>query len=86
MKYIILIMSLIILTIKVHSQCDQDLILYTYTTNLCDSNPWVLVFEDSFNGNSLDVSRWGYGPRIRYCNDEQQYLRTAIISKSVMEH
>jgi beta-glucanase (GH16 family) len=58
MKYTILLSSLIILTIKVHSQCDFGSYLCNNTTMLCDTNPWVLVFEDNFNGNSLDLSKW----------------------------
>jgi len=43
------------------------------TSYICNTNPWVLVFEENFNGTSLDLSRWTYGPRLRYCNEEQQY-------------
>ena len=25
---------------------------------ICDDAPWVLVFEDNFDGNSLDLSKW----------------------------
>lgn len=77
MKHFILLVSLIIFAIKGYSQANcfggQNVVFGT-TFNQCNNNPWVLVFEDNFGGNNLDLSRWGYGPRNRYCNDELQYF------------
>ena len=75
MRRIVLLVGLIILSVKVNAQtiCEGQTVVPVTTFNQCDNNPWVLVFEDEFNGNSLDLSRWSYGPRMRYCNDEQQY-------------
>lgn len=25
---------------------------------ICNPNPWILAFEDNFNGNQIDVSKW----------------------------
>ncbi len=58
---------------KAQTICEGQKVIPTQTFYQCDNNPWVLVFEDNFNGNSLDLSKWTYGPRIRYCNNEQQY-------------
>ena len=33
-------------------------VMYPKSFNLCDDKPWVLVFEDNFDGNSLDLSKW----------------------------
>jgi beta-glucanase (GH16 family) len=40
---------------------------YSHSSNLCDNNPWVLVFEDNFNGNTLDLSKWN--PKIGVTRD-----------------
>lgn len=45
----------------------------------------ILVFEDNFNGNSLDTSKWDY--EIGYCrNNESQHYRpeNAIVSDGVL--
>jgi beta-glucanase (GH16 family) len=65
----------IIFSSRIYSQtiCEGQQVVPIETFNQCNANPYVLVFEDSFDGNSLDLSRWTYGPRIRYCNNEQQY-------------
>lgn len=64
-----------LLTSIMHSQsiCDGLTTIPITTFDLCNYNPWTLVFEDNFDGNSLDLTKWSYGPRIRYCNNEQQY-------------
>ena len=38
----------------------QDVPIETF--NQCNSNPLVLVFEDNFDGNSLDFSKWQIQP------------------------
>jgi len=53
--------------------CDGVPFVSLGTFNVCNTDPWVLVFEDNFNGDSLDLSKWSYGWRNLYCNDEQQY-------------
>lgn len=70
------ILILIILTTKIYSQtlCESMKVVPVQTFNQCNNNQWVLVFEDNFNGSSLDLSKWTTnGSRNRYCNDEQQY-------------
>ena len=49
----------------------KDMCKYNWVTpsnsfDQCDYNPWGLVFEDNFDGNQLDSSKWelrpwGYG-------------------------
>ena len=82
MRKIILI-GLIILTVKVSAQtiCESQAVMPNTTFNQCDNNPWTLVFEDNFEGNSLDLSKWSYGPRIRYCNDEFKNKKSIQRSK-----
>lgn len=61
MKYNIIVISLIILTIKVNAQypCQGGQnVMFGAAFNQCNNNPWVLVFEDNFNGNGLDLSKW----------------------------
>ena len=49
-------------------------VMFVETFDLCNNNPWVLMFEDNFDGNSLDLSKWeSTNCRIRYCNNEQEY-------------
>lgn len=58
---------------NIYSQpCEGQTIFLTEPFH-CNLDPWVLVFEDNFDGDILDLSKWDYGPRIRYCNNEQQY-------------
>jgi beta-glucanase (GH16 family) len=66
---------LMICSSRIYAQtiCEGQQVVPIVTFNQCNTNPWVLVFEESFNGSSLDLSRWNYGPRIRYCGPEQQY-------------
>lgn len=42
--------------------CDGKKIMFTSSFNQCNYNDWVLVFEDEFNGNSLDLSTWQLRP------------------------
>ncbi len=37
---------------------DQIVVVPVVSFNQCDNNPWVLVFQDEFDGNSLDNSKW----------------------------
>ncbi len=42
----------------------------------CNKNPWVLVFEDNFDGNSLDLSKWeiqGWGQGALSSSPNQEY-------------
>lgn len=53
--------------------CKTQKIKFKEEFNQCNDGSWVLVFEDDFNNDNLDLTKWKYGPRIRYCNNEQQY-------------
>lgn len=76
MKYITII-SLIILTLKINAQDCQESqnVMFVTAFNQCNNNPFVLVFEDNFNGNNLDLTKWSHGgdDHILYCNKEQEY-------------
>jgi len=37
--------------------CEGRQIVPTVTFNQCGYDPWVLCFEDNFDGNSLDLSK-----------------------------
>ena len=71
------IIILMICTSKIYAQtiCEGQQVVPIETFNQCNTDPWVLVFKDDFDGNSLDLSTWRYGNgvHIRYCNNEQQY-------------
>ncbi len=61
MKHIIFIVGLLVLAIKGYAQpnCQGGQnVMFGTTFNQCSNNPWVLVFEDNFNGDSLDLSKW----------------------------
>lgn len=63
MKKMILLLSSVILTTALYGQavCDgQQVVLSEGGT--CNYNPYVLVFEDNFDGNSLDLSKWQIQP------------------------
>jgi beta-glucanase (GH16 family) len=79
-NYFIGIITLVasISQIQLYSQtlCEGQTVIYGTTQYVCNHNPWVLVFEDDFDGDQLDLSNWYYisgGEHMRYCNDEQQY-------------
>lgn len=38
--------------------CETRVVVFTNYYYQCDDNPWVLVFEDDFNSNSIDLSYW----------------------------
>ena len=40
------------------SLCEGRAVIPSVTCDQCNSDPWVLVFEDNFNGNTLDLSKW----------------------------
>ncbi len=52
---------LMICSSRIYAQriCERKQVVPIETFNQCNSNPWVLVFEDNFNGNTLDLSTWG---------------------------
>ena len=60
MKRVVFISYLIILSLKCFSQtvCEYQAVMFEKTFYLCNDNPWVLMFEDNFDGNSLDLSKW----------------------------
>ncbi len=70
----IIILTLISWSSNIYSQPCAGQTIFLTEPFQCNLNPWVLVFEDNFDGNSLDLTKWEYGPkRIRICNNEQQY-------------
>lgn len=76
MKNVIVII-LMICSSRIYAQtiCEGQQVVPIETFNQCNTNPWILVFEENFDGDSLDLSKWRYGNgvHIRYCNNEQQY-------------
>ena len=42
--------------------CEGQQIMPTASFNQCNSNKWVLVFEDDFNGEYLNLSVWQLRP------------------------
>lgn len=61
MKRFILLFILLIGFSSSYSQfsknCSQKKVVVT-NDGVCDSNPYYLVFEDNFDGNSLDLTKW----------------------------
>ena len=66
MKNLSLYISLLLLssTLNLQGQLFSDNcsgginILPLQDINLCNDSPWILVFEDDFNGDSLDLTKW----------------------------
>ncbi|MDR0969104.1 MAG: family 16 glycosylhydrolase [Lentimicrobiaceae bacterium] len=38
--------------------CEGVVTVPIETFNICNPNPWVLIFEDNFEGTSLDLTKW----------------------------
>lgn len=43
---------------QVDRSCDLYNAMLTEEPVGCNNNPWYLVFEDNFNGSSLDTAKW----------------------------
>lgn len=88
---LLLFVIFIFLTIQIFlgQVCDgQQVVLIQ--DGQCDYNPYVLVFEDNFEGNSLDVSRWqiqpwGQGALYGNGGNTQEYnsLDNVVISNGI---
>lgn len=69
--------------------------MFTSSFNLCNHNPWTLVFEDEFEGNELDRSIWilrpeGYGKlygQVGPYGIEQEYntYENAVVSDGMLK-
>lgn len=59
-KWILNVFFLFFVFMNAHSQviCEGKNVIFIHPFNQCNYNEWVLVFEDDFNGNSLDLSTW----------------------------
>lgn len=73
---------LTILTTKIVSGqiCDGQQVVLTQDGQ-CDYNPWVTVFEDNFDGNTLDLSKWslpyqGVGRDFNHTKEKEWYANT----------
>lgn len=55
-----IILFLILLNTIINAQtiCEGQTVMPTSTFDQCDYRPWILLFEDNFNGETLDLSRW----------------------------
>lgn len=58
LSFIFLITILMAYSSNVYPQCEAQVVVFLEPFYQCDDNPWVLVFEDDFNDNSLDLSIW----------------------------
>ena len=54
------IIVFILFAYKGYSQeiCVSDKVMPIESFNLCTDTKWILTFEDTFDGNSLDLSKW----------------------------
>jgi beta-glucanase (GH16 family) len=59
MKKITLLLNIVVLTSALYGQavCDGQQVVLT-EDGICNYNPYVLVFEDNFDGNTLDLTKW----------------------------
>jgi beta-glucanase (GH16 family) len=62
MKNIIVLISFLAVFINYErgfsQTCDFDKWMFDEETNWCDDNPYILVFEDEFNGGNLNTDIW----------------------------
>jgi len=59
MKSILSFVFILIPFINLNSQpCYTYVVNQIGNVNQCNVNPWVLAFEDDFDGNTLDLSKW----------------------------
>ena len=49
---------LLLISINAYSQCDRLPFPYPIKMPDCDNGIYNLVFEDNFNGNSLNLTKW----------------------------
>ena len=83
-----------IFSMPIHAQFFSDNcsggknILPVQDINLCNNSEWVLVFEDNFDGDSLDLTKWkessGRGSLITSANQDVQTLRNAIVENGIL--
>lgn len=62
MKKIAFLLLAILLTKTGSGQICHPQLFTTTEDGQCNNNPYVLVFEDNFDGNSLDLSKWQIQP------------------------
>ncbi len=82
---IFIVTLLLIISHQLRSQtiCDGLQAGYTYSFSQCDNNPWVLVFEDNFDGTSLNQTKWKTVTGINrdpYFQDQKAWHKTENIS------
>ena len=85
MKRIVFFILLFGLPLLDYAQDSLDRVNYCYyrskyysdSDNLCNDNPWILVYEDDFIGHGLDKSAWitwlPNGGHLRPGNEQQYY-------------
>ncbi|MBA3900914.1 MAG: hypothetical protein H0X62_12025 [Bacteroidetes bacterium] len=71
-------MAFSLLSAQMNAQvaCKAKKVIPVYSFNQCNNAPWVLYFEDNFNGNALDTSKWDIVsgvPRDPYFNVQKSW-------------
>ncbi len=56
-KLSVLVLSILFTKMASGQICDGQQVVLTQDGQ-CDYNPWVTVFEDNFDGNTLDLTKW----------------------------
>ena len=70
--------------------CAATVIMPTQGFNICNSEPWLLVFQDDFDGNELNKSVWytWYGVPRDLAFDQQKAWHlpeNVVVNNGVME-
>ena len=72
--------------------CDIGTFFPDQQFDQCNNDSWVLVYEDNFNGNTLNLSRWeiqSWGQGALYGNGgasrEYNTLDNAIVSDGILK-
>lgn len=72
--------------------CDGKVVMPAVTFDQCNTNPWILVFEDNFDGIALDTSKWeiqqwAQGALYGINGKSQEYntLDNAIVSDGLLK-
>ncbi len=65
---------------SLRSSCSQGSLISTYNiqdyNNLCQEDPWILAFEDKFDGTCLDTNKWNVAvgvPRDPFFNGQKAW-------------
>jgi len=87
---VLLVFIFLLSPIELNAQCDYSKPTRATENGACDENEWVLVFEDNFDGNTLDLNKWEIQPHSQgavtgAANQEYNSLDNVSVSEGIMK-